>query len=124
MDFQTFKILVSKWAAEKVIPAIAPEGLSRWVLAFVGMPKAQALLDHYAPQLITMTADGKVDMDALEYNLANAFAAQPTLKLTIPYIPQFSLFGIGETTVSFTKEDAEALLTYLKGSTTTTQVTL
>lgn len=124
MDFQTFKILVSKWAAEKVIPAIAPVELSRWVLAFVGIPKAQALMDHYAPQFISMTADGKVDMEALEYNMANAFAVQPTLKLTIPHIPQFSLFGIGETTVSFTKEDADSLLAYLKGTTTTTQVTL
>lgn len=124
MDFQTFKLLVSKWVAEKVIPAIAPVELSRWALAFVGIPKAQALIDRYAPQFITMTADGKVDMEALEHNMANAFAVQPTLKLTIPYIPQFSLFGIDETTVSFTKEDADSLLAYLKGSTTITEVKL
>lgn len=124
MEFQTFKILVSKWAAEKVIPAIVPEGAARWFSVFAGISKAQALIEQYAPQFITMTADGKVDMEALEYNMANAFAVQPTLKLTIPQLPQFSLFGIGETTVSFTKEDADSLLTYLKGSTKTTQVTL
>lgn len=124
MDFQTFKILVSRWAAEKVIPALAPEGLSRWVLAFVGTTKAQALIEHYAPQFITMTADGKVDLDALKTGIEIAFAAQPTLKFTIPGIPQFSLFSIDEVTVSFTKEDADSLLAYLKGSTTTTEVTL
>lgn len=124
MDFQTFKILVSKWAAEKVIPAIAPEGPIRWLFAFAGMGRVQALIEQYAPQVITMTADGKVDMDALEYNMKNAFAVQPTLKLTIPQLPQLSAFGMGETTISFTKEDADSLLEYLKGSTTTTQVTL
>lgn len=124
MDFQTFKILVSRWAAEKVIPAIVPEGSARWFSVFAGISKVQALIEQYAPPFVTMTADGKVDMEALEYNMANAFAVQPTLKLTIPQLPQFSLFGIGETTVSFTKEDADSLLAYLKGSTTTTEVKL
>ena len=124
MDFQTFKILVSKWAAEKVFPAIAPEGPVRWLFAFAGMGRVQALIEQYAPQFVIMTEDGKVDMAALEYGMANAFAAQPTLTLTIPQLPQLSMFGMGETTVSFTEEDADSLLAYLKGSTTTTKVTL
>lgn len=107
-----------------VIPAIVPEGSARWFFVFAGIDKVQALIEQYAPQFIAMTADGKVDMEALEYNMATAFAVQPTLKLTIPQLPQLSAFGMGETTVSFTKEDADSLLTYLKGSTTTTQVTL
>lgn len=124
MDFQTFKILVSKWAAEKVIPAISPEGSARWFFTFAGISKVQALIEQYAPQFLTMTADGKVDMAALEYGMANAFAAQPTLQLTIPQFPQLSAFGMGETTVSFTMEDADSLLAYLKGSTTKTEVPL
>ena len=124
MDFQTFKILVSKWAAEKVFPAISPEGPVRWLFAFAGMGRVQALIEKYAPKFVIMTADGKVDMEALEYGMVNAFAAQPTLMLTIPQLPQLSMFGMGETTVSFTMEDADSLLTYLKGSTTTKKVTL
>jgi hypothetical protein len=62
MDFQTFKILVSKWAAEKVFPAISPEGPVRWLFAFAGMGRVQALIEQYAPQFVIMTADGKVDM--------------------------------------------------------------
>lgn len=124
MDFQTFKILVLRWAAEKVVPAIVPEGPARWVFAFAGTGRIQALIEQYAPQFATMTADGEVDMEALECGMATAFAAQPTLRLTIPQLPQLSAFGLGETTVSFTKEDADSLISYLKGSTTTTQVTL
>jgi hypothetical protein len=123
MNFQTFKMMAAKWASEKIIPALAPEGPLRWVFAFAGMNKVMPLIDQYA-SFIPSAADGSVDMEALEAALNNAFSAQPTLKLTIPEIPALATMGMGATVVSFTKADADSLLAYLKGSTTTTQVTL
>jgi hypothetical protein len=123
MNFQTFKIMAAKWAAEKVIPAIAPEGPLRWLFAFAGINKVMPLIEQYA-SFIPSTANGGVDMDALEAALNNAFAAQPTLKLTIPEIPALAAMGMGTTVVSFTKADADSLLAYLRGNTTTTEVAL
>lgn len=123
MNYQAFKVLASKWAAEKVIPGIAPEGPLRWLFGFAGMRKMQSLVDKYA-SFIPTAPDGSVDMDALETALANAFAAQPTLKLTIPAIPELTALGMGETVISFAKADSDSLLAYLKGNTTTTEVKL
>lgn len=123
MNFQTFKIMVAKWASEKVIPAIAPEGPLRWLFAFAGMNKVMPLIDQYS-SFIPSTVDGNVDMDALEAALNNAFSAQPILKLTIPEIPALAAMGMGATTVSFTKNDADSLLSCLRGNTTTTEVVL
>ena len=71
MNFQTFKIILSKWASQKIIPAIAPEGPLRWLFAFAGMNKIMPLIDQYA-SFLPATADGDVDMDALEAALNNA----------------------------------------------------
>lgn len=123
MNFQTFKIILAKWASQKIIPAIAPEGPLRWLFAFAGMNKIMPLIDQYASYL-PATADGDVDMDALEAALNNAFAAQPMLKLTIPEIPALAAMGMGSTVVSFTKADAESLLSYLRGNNITMEVPL
>lgn len=124
MEYQTFKTLASKWAAEKIIPAIAPEGIVRWAFAFVGMSKIQGMIDEYAPQFLATTPDGKVDIKALEYSLNNAFTAQPVLTLTLPQLPQLTALGMGETIIRLKKEDADSLLTYLRGCSSTTEVAL
>ena len=71
MNFQTFKIMAAKWASEKIIPALAPEGPLRWVFAFAGMNKVMPLIDQYA-SFIPSAADGSVDMEMFRYAVANS----------------------------------------------------
>lgn len=121
MNYETFKALVAKWAAEKVIPAIAPEGPARWVFAFAGLAKVNALIDQYAALL--PTKDGGVDMDALKAAFDSAFAAQPNLSFSLPSVPALAAMGMGETKITFTKADADSLLAYLGGTVTAQEVT-
>lgn len=123
MNIQAFKILTAKWAAGHVIPAIAPEGPLRWIFGFTGMTMIMPLIDKYAAFVPTLP-DGNVDMETLKFSFANAFAAQPTLKLTIPVVPQLAAMGMGETVVSFDKGDADSFLSYLCGTTTTKEISL
>lgn len=123
MNPKTFKAIAAKWAMENVIPAIAPEGLLRWVFAFAGGRKILPLIDQYA-HLLPTTANGDIDLNALKESFDSAFAAQPVLSFTLPSIPELAALGMGETKVNFRKEDAQSLLSYLVGTTTTTQVTL
>lgn len=122
MDFSVFKTLVAKWVAENVVPAVAPEGVGRWMAGFAAVALVQSAADRAG--VIPRTADGCVDMDALAASLDAAFAAQPKLTVTVPQIPQLAAFGVGETSLTFTKADADALLSHLHGITETEEVQL
>lgn len=124
MDFETFKVLAAKWAAEKVIPAIAPEGAARWVFAFAGMAKVRQLVDQFAAAL-PFTPDGKgVDVDALAKAFDSAFRAQPVLSFALPQVPALAALGVGETVIKFTKADADSFLAFLAGDSVATEVRL
>lgn len=123
MNIEAFKTLSAKWVAEKVIPAIAPEGVARWVFTFVAMAKINLLISEYA-SFLPMSADGTIDIEGLKTAINSAFAAQPNLSFTLPSIPALAALGMGETVITFTREDANSLLTYLLGETTVTEVAL
>jgi hypothetical protein len=56
MNFQTFKMMAAKWASEKIIPALAPEGPLRWVFAFAGMNKVMDTLEDAITRARTVAA--------------------------------------------------------------------
>lgn len=123
MTTQNFVALAATWAGQEVIPAIAPEGVARWVFGFVGRVKAEHLIAQYI-DMLPKTNTGEVDLEGLEKSFDVAFSAQPVLAFTIPQIPQLVAMGMGETVVKFTRDDAESLLKFLRGTSTVKEVQL
>lgn len=122
MDYNLFRSLVAKWVAEKVIPAIVPEGAARWVASFFAMAKVGSMVDAYASCL--PVESGVIDLDAVEVAMRAAFEAQGELAVAIPSVPQLAALGLGEVRLKFTMEDAASLMSYLRGSKETVSVPL
>lgn len=124
MDYTVFKNKVVEWVIDTVVINAYPPSVGRWLVAFGLSKKLSDKMDG-ATEFIPLTPEGAVDLPMLKEMVANAFRAQPTVPFTLPEILIDRSTGkTVEPTVDFSIDDANALIRYIEGTTTTKEISL
>lgn len=122
MNQSQFCLTAYQWVFANIIPAIAPKTWQQQLIAF---SKGGELMDKLSLFANTLSKDesGGIDMEDLEKRIDAMFKVDPVFAFPINE-PALALIGIGtEHTLKFSRADLDSLISLVRGTTTTTQVT-
>jgi hypothetical protein len=123
MNANQFTLMTYQWVFDKILPSIAPATWQRQVLAFAKGDEIFQKITIFASNL-SADEQGNIDISDLEKRFEAMLKIDPVFAYPIND-PKLCIIGIGpEHVLRFKKEDMDSFLAHLKGSTTTTQVTL
>lgn len=122
MKADQFVVMSYQWLFDKILPSVAPAMWQRQAIAF---KKGREILTGLAVFAETLTnAEGNIDLDDAEKRIDEMFKIDPKFAYPINE-PMLAFIKINpEFTLEFTKEDATKFISFLRGSTSTTEVTL
>lgn len=123
MNSNQFTLMTYQWVTANILPAIASETWQQQVIVFKkGREIVRSL--HSLAENLNKDANGNIDLADLESRIDDMLKVDPVFAYPINE-PMLALIGVSpEHTLKFRKQDFDSLLSALRGSTTTTQVTL
>lgn len=123
MNINQFSARATEWVFSNIIPAIAPNTWQQQIIVF---SKGKELADKLFAlgNALANPTNGEIDLTDFEKRVESMFAIDPVFAFPINE-PALALIGISpEHTLKFSKADVGNFISYIRGYTTTTQVTL
>lgn len=123
MNAKQFALMTYQWVVANILPAIAPDTWQQQVIVF---KKGRELVQnmHRLAKGLNMDANGNIDLTDLESRIDDMLKVNPIFAYPINE-PMLALIGVApEHVLKFSKQDFTSFFSYLRGTTTTTEVTL